>query len=179
MEDLEKIQRRLAKIKRLAEQGIGGEKETAIRMYHELVEKYGITEVEEIKLNMEWFRYKTELEQRLLSQILYMVTGSTMVYKQGGKSSHSKLIGIECTTFEKEEIEIYYEHYKKFLQEEFDIFMSAFCSKNSLYPDETARCYKEPDDKEETIEERQRRMRIAFMSEGMNENGRPVKRLEG
>lgn len=40
----EKMTVKLAKLKALAENGVGGEKETAKRMYKELREKYGISE---------------------------------------------------------------------------------------------------------------------------------------
>lgn len=38
--------KKLAAVKELAENGVGGEKETAQRMYKALKEKYGITDVE-------------------------------------------------------------------------------------------------------------------------------------
>lgn len=40
----EKIIKKLAAVKALAERGVGGEKETAMRMYSDLKEKYGITD---------------------------------------------------------------------------------------------------------------------------------------
>lgn len=42
----EKVLEKLGKIKALAERGVGGEKETAMRMYSDLKEKYGITDAE-------------------------------------------------------------------------------------------------------------------------------------
>lgn len=41
-----KMIEKLAAVKELAERGIGGEKETALRMYADLKEKYGITDAE-------------------------------------------------------------------------------------------------------------------------------------
>lgn len=38
--------KKLAAVKALAERGVGGEKETAMRMYSDLKEKYGITDAE-------------------------------------------------------------------------------------------------------------------------------------
>lgn len=49
-QDKEKIAAKLAKIKALAEHGVGGEKETALRMYEELKAKYEIKD-EEIMLD--------------------------------------------------------------------------------------------------------------------------------
>ena len=42
----EKVLEKLGKIKALAERGVGGEKETARRMYEDLKAKYGITDGE-------------------------------------------------------------------------------------------------------------------------------------
>lgn len=42
----ERMVEKLAAVKNLAERGVGGEKETALRMYEELKEKYGISEAE-------------------------------------------------------------------------------------------------------------------------------------
>lgn len=42
----EKIVKKLVALGKLAEQGVGGEKETALRMYSDLKEKYGITDAE-------------------------------------------------------------------------------------------------------------------------------------
>lgn len=42
----EKMIEKLVAVKALAERGVGGEKETALRMYSDLKEKYGITDAE-------------------------------------------------------------------------------------------------------------------------------------
>lgn len=42
----EKMIKKLAAVKALAENGVGGEKETASRMYEDLKAKYGITDEE-------------------------------------------------------------------------------------------------------------------------------------
>ena len=66
----EKIAAKLKKIKALAERGVGGEKETAMRMYEDLKARYEL-EDEEIMLDavtLHWFGYATELEEELLTQ---------------------------------------------------------------------------------------------------------------
>ena len=71
----EKIAAKLKKIKALAERGVGGEKETAMRMYEDLKARYEL-EDEEIMLDavtLHWFGYATELEEELLTQIFYKV----------------------------------------------------------------------------------------------------------
>ena len=62
---LEKIKR----IKALAENGVGGERESAQAMLEKLMRKHEISEEELITDNLEevWFRYKDENERKLLA----------------------------------------------------------------------------------------------------------------
>ena len=57
----EKVLEKLGKIKALAERGVGGEKETALRMYEDLCRKYDISEDEAeaaLVVAEEWNREK-------------------------------------------------------------------------------------------------------------------------
>lgn len=83
----EKIAEKLKKIKALAERGVGGEKETAMRMYEDLKARYEI-EDEEIMLDavtLHWFSCADSLEEDLLTQIFYKVTGSASYHHYTGK----------------------------------------------------------------------------------------------
>lgn len=82
----DKIKEKLAKIKALAERGVGGEKETAMRMYEELKARYEI----EDEVTLHWFSYKNDLEEDLLTQIFYMVTGSASYRRYTGSYSRRK-----------------------------------------------------------------------------------------
>ena len=64
----EQAQEKLKKLKALAERGVGGEKETAMKLYRELMKKYEIEEEEILSetLKVHWFGYRTELEEILL-----------------------------------------------------------------------------------------------------------------
>lgn len=67
----EKIAEKLKKVKALAERGVGGEKETAMRMYEELKTRYEL-EDEDIMMDavtLHWFRYADELEEKVLRWI--------------------------------------------------------------------------------------------------------------
>ena len=83
----------LSKIKKLAEAGFYGEQTNAAEILERLKKKYGITDadiaedVEEII----WIRYKTELEQRLIWQVTYMVLGHVIGYSKGLRT---KTVGI-------------------------------------------------------------------------------------
>lgn len=93
----EKVIKKLGKIKALAERGMGGEKETAMRMYEELKRKYDISpdeaEAALNKLEKRWFSYSTKLEEELLLQIFYKVTGDPVAYHYTGQYSRRKKKG--------------------------------------------------------------------------------------
>lgn len=181
----EKIAARLAKIKQLAEKGVGGEKETALRMYEELKAKYDITDdeanVDEVKVR--WFSYSTDIDRELLLQIFYKVTGDASSYAYKGRYSRRKKRGVECTEIEAAEITLLYNFYKNELEKQIRALMIAFKSVNDLYPDKTTRCYKEKDDEQEerpelTEEERKIMQRAAAMGFGMDK-AQPPRALIG
>lgn len=90
----EKIAAKLKKIKALAERGVGGEKETAMRMYEDLKARYEL-EDEEIMLDavtLHWFGYATELEEELLTQIFYKVTGGTTYHIYTGNTAAGRSV---------------------------------------------------------------------------------------
>ena len=143
----DKIAAKLKKIKALAERGVGGEKETAMRMYEDLKTRYEL-EDEEIMLDavtLHWFGYADELEERVLRWIFYKVTGDASYHIYTGKYSRRKKRGCDCTEIEAAEITLLYNFYKEELKRELEAFLVAFRCGNDLYPDETARCYKEND----------------------------------
>lgn len=163
----DKIAEKLKKIKALADRGVGGEKETAMRMYEELKARYEI-EDEEIMLDtvsLHWFGYNGELEEDLLTQIFYKVTGSASYHVYTGKYKRRKKRGCDCTEIEAAEIKLLFSFYKEELKRELKTFMIAFRSGNNLYPDETARCYIERDniaERERTAEEKRELKKAAF-----------------
>ena len=121
----------------LAVRGVAGEQESAADTLDRLMKQYGITEaeLEEERREMEWFRYKTPIERKLLLQVIYSVTGRAAygcVGKYTGRKR--KQVGIECTAAERLEIEFSYEFYKAALEEEMERFYSAFLMKNDIFP---------------------------------------------
>ena len=180
----EKALEKLAKIKALAERGVGGEKETAKRMYEELCRKYEISEDEEeaalAQLEKRWFSYSTELEEELLLQIFYKVTGSVESYMYTGKYSRRKKRGCICTKLEAAEIELLFGFYREEMKRELEVFMIAFKQKNNLFPDETARAYKEYDGPERklTEEEERKYKKAAFMRMVMDGRKPPIAAIE-
>ena len=111
----DKIAAKLKKIKALAERGVGGEKETAMRMYEDLKARYEL-EDKEIMLDavtLHWFGYADELEERVLRWIFYKVTGDASYHIYTGKYSRRKKRGCDCTEIEAAEITLLYNFYKE------------------------------------------------------------------
>lgn len=93
----DKIAAKLKKIKALAERGVGGEKETAMRMYEDLKARYEL-EDEEIMLDavtLHWFGYADELEERsrgmaagmkILENCKYILIGNKYGVSDGMKA---------------------------------------------------------------------------------------------
>lgn len=124
----DKIAAKLKKIKALAERGVGGEKETAMRMYEDLKARYEL-EDEEIMLDavtLHWFGYADELEERVLRWIFYKVTGDASYHIYTGKYSRRKKRGCDCTEIEAAEITLLYNFYKEELKRELEAFLVAF-----------------------------------------------------
>lgn len=133
----EKTIQRIKKLKALAERGVGGEKETAAKMLQRLLEKNGISTLEELeKDEAEYFlfSYKGKHEITLLKQCVYKVMGysdHTTYYRTRGTRQK---IGIYCTKAQRIEIELEFEFYRNVFYEELPIFMSAFIQAQGIFP---------------------------------------------
>ena len=166
----------MRKVKALADRGAPGERENAQRMFERLQRIHGITQAELEHMRVEsdhFFRFHDDLERRLLAQVIYMVTGKVAgraVTKWSGR--RVKELGVTCTEAEKVEIETAFEFYLRAMKEELDLFMSAFCSRNDLFPDD-------PKDKIPDREpDADRTRRVKAMMQGMEHHSN-LKRLEG
>lgn len=141
----EKIINKLKKIKALAEQGTGGEKDAAAQLYQKLLNMLDTTPEEFDFITQEikdfYFSFSTSMEEHLLSQVAYKVIGSGTYYLRPGK----KQIRLICTEFEAEEIKLLFSLYRHKLKEDLKIFFRAFIHKQQIFPDETARLYKPPE----------------------------------
>ena len=145
---------KLKKLKALAERGVGGERESALKLYHKLLEKYQIDEGEilEERVTLHWFSYKTEHEEELLTRIFYKVTGSPSYKLYTGNYSRRKKRGCDCTELEAVEIKMLFDFYRAELKRELEGFLLAFYQGNNIFPDKNARCYKEYDGPEAKLE---------------------------
>lgn len=113
---------RMKKILALARRGIGGEKTTAEAMLQKLLAKYSMTvadlENEAQPIEKREFKYATEYDRRLLSQIVASVleTRSLTSWRRRGK----KIILYELTALQYAEVDVRYNAYRGALRKELD-----------------------------------------------------------
>lgn len=127
----------LRKLKALAERGEGGEATTAAAMLAKMMKKYGFSErdLDEQKINRYEFRWSKPFEEKLLSQIIYMVMGDVPTYRYTGSRRKTKLV--DCTAVEKIEIEAAFEFYRYHLAKGLENYYQAFVQREELFPDES------------------------------------------
>lgn len=125
-------------------------------------------------------QYRNDLEEDLLTQIFYMVTGSASYRRYTGSYSRRKKRGCDCTEVEAAEITLYFNFYKEELKREMKAFMAGFKFKNNLFPDENARCYQEHkgEERERTDEEKRMLKKAAFFA-GFMDGKQPPRALIG
>lgn len=113
-------------------------------------------------------------------RVLVYVTGGTTYHIYTGKYSRRKKRGCDCTEIEAAEITLLFNFYKAELKRELEAFMVAFRSGNNLYPDKTARCYKENNGPapERTDEEKRMLKKAAWYSQVLDKR-RPPRALIG
>ncbi len=167
----ERLLQKIKRVQALAERGVDGEKDSAAALLETLMTRYNITE-EDISAEREelaWFRYKTELERRLLLQVIYSITGKCAAGCVGTRSGrHWKQVGTECTAAERLEIEISFEFFNAAMKSELERFYTAFVNKSRIFPPPDKAGFAPPPDemsKEEAL-------KLAAMMEGMDRHTR-------
>lgn len=111
---------RVKKILALARRGVGGEKTTAEAMLARLMSKYGLTIVDlddqAVERKKHWFKCSTEMERRLLSQIVCSVLGrrDVAIWRQKGKRDRA----VELSPLEFAEVDVRFEACKPALRAE-------------------------------------------------------------
>jgi hypothetical protein len=132
--NIDKIKETLQLINSLAT-GAGataGEQEAARSMLDKLLEKYSLTQSDLFNNPTAYFNIKCAdaLEQKLLLQIIYKVTGKNTECIRGKKFD----VIVELTTLERLEAEELFYAYKPALAKELDAFMIAFFLANDIFP---------------------------------------------
>jgi hypothetical protein len=138
-EERARLLERIKRVQALAERGEAGERENAAALLEKLMKQHGITEAElaEERRDRVWFRFKTQIEAKLLTQVIYSVVGDDREkWDKRNKNTHRpyKQIGVDCTQAERLEIEASYEFFKAALEVEEERFFHAFVVRNHIFP---------------------------------------------
>ncbi len=129
-----KLERRLKKLLALAERGIDGEKETAQRMLDNLLQKHNLSysDLTVEHIDTHWFKHhKGVVYKKLMFQVMYAVCGKRDKWKTKHKRYH---VGVDCTEFERMQIEVKYSIYQKELKKELELSYDAFIQVNNVFP---------------------------------------------
>ena len=136
----EELLEKIAKIKALAERGVGGEKEVAQKLLQRLMEENSITDEdissEVVKAHEFWYEKNIPFTTKLLAQIVYSVLGDIDDNKGMREYLHKTKgrVAILCTDAEYLEIVAKYEFYVYHLAEDMRLLYKAFIQTNNLYP---------------------------------------------
>lgn len=131
MDDKSALLERLRKLQRLADRGVGGEKETASHMLFQAMKHYGIS-ADDLNQSAESeyrISVKARLERRLLVQIIAVVKNSPDV----GYWDHSSIC-VTCTPAQIVEIRAMFGFYRGLLYKDVERLLRAFIHVNDLYP---------------------------------------------
>lgn len=158
----------LKKLKSLAEDNRGNENERrqAEERLNELIEKYNIDpkSIDTDILVRRDLYFKTELEQKLLHQVVYKICGDRQMYISSRKRNW---IWCEMTDAEFLQFEMEYPTYKNAMNKELDIFYLAFINKNRIFPPHNLIKHQETNENTPSKYSRGDRIRAAMMAEGM------------
>ena len=125
----------MKKLQALAERGVGGEKEGAEKKLAQLLKVNNMTEADLDKddVNYYLFSYQGPAMYRLLSQCIYKTLGSSDFKLYKTKGTRNK-IGAYCTREQKLTIDLDFEFYSALFDKEVETLMSAFISKQDIFP---------------------------------------------
>lgn len=139
----ESVKNKIIKLKELCENGIGGEKENALKLYNELILKYEINEKElDNQLSRHNFIFENYIEGNLLIYVFYHVIGD-LDYSVVKLNNNKDALSAYTTQLEADEITFLFNFYRYYLEDEVLSFVNGFCNKQGLFPDTSARRYKE------------------------------------
>jgi len=132
---MSKVNELLAKLKALAEQGVGGEKENAAAKLEQLMAKHGITpdQLESEEVKQQYITQENRYDSRVITQCVVKVMGPTQVYSADHKDGR-KVVMWESTDVQYLEIKALTEFYRALWAEEVDFFFFTFVQKHRLLP---------------------------------------------
>ena len=141
----------LKKVKALADQGIGGEKQNAEKLLASLMKKHGLTSLDIEEDETKRYFFKAEgINRKILLQCVKRVNYNLRLYEyKSSYAKYAKLKGnsyIESTTAEYIQIQQMFDLYTKLYKKEVDIFFSAFLHANDLLA-------QPPEDQKQSLED--------------------------
>lgn len=123
---------RLRKIEKLANCGVDGERENAVRMLRDLLSQHGLTleDLSEENKKEYWLNYRTIWEKKLLCQIYAKITGSSQIRysKLKGKTGMFFKLGVAQYI----DFMAMYDAYRPALKKEMETLFMAFVSKHNI-----------------------------------------------
>ncbi|MBG8552342.1 DUF2786 domain-containing protein [Hymenobacter guriensis] len=122
------------KMQRLAEQGVGGEKENALTMLRRLMSRNGISESDLAQTQRSYRLFPVESvdEARIISQV--MSTILPVGFERKGHKDHKLAYVVEVTDLEFLEIRAKHDFYWRAYKRELELFVMAFIQKHGLVP---------------------------------------------
>ncbi len=137
-----------------------GERRAADKAAKRIMEKYGISDIDQYRIEEHTFKYSTLRERRLLVQIITSTLGeSALIYRLNGK----KTILCEMTEMQAAEIEYSFDYFRHLYKEEEELLYIAFINKHDLFPKDGTPC----DEGEYTFEYL---MRLHHLMEGLSDS---------
>lgn len=135
-----------------------GERKAADKAAKRIMEKYGISDIDQYRIEEHTFKYSTLRERRLLVQIISSILGeSALIYRLNGK----KTILCAMTETQAAEIEYSFDYYRYLYKEEEELLYLAFLCKHDIFPK-----YANPNDEKEYDPELL--MRLQHLMEGLS-----------
>ncbi len=125
----------LKKVKKLAEHGVGGERDAAQALLSRLMKKYDIAEIDlsDDALEERGFTYKTPYERKLLHQLFNKIADDRECYRYRGGKGARTILYLKCTKAEAVQIDIEYDFYKALFAEEVGWLFQAFVQKHKIF----------------------------------------------
>lgn len=138
----------LQKLKRLAEQGVGGERANADAMLRRALKKHGLSaaDLEQEDVREYEFRYKNKFERKLLGQTIYKVINEDKVRYRTYQNRRNHML-VKVTVRQAVEIEFLYDLYRSAFWKNVDDLLRAFVIRNEIWNESSG------DKKQPTAEE--------------------------
>ena len=137
MNDYESLKAKINKIKELSLRGVGGEKETANKMLEELFLKYNLSPEDFLEIEEQKSLVIIEPQNDLEKKLIYQIAAKYTNVKQYEQFSDNK-IGFMLSKIEKIEMLDAYSFYKKLMNDDLNVFFSAFIHKHYIFKEKNS-----------------------------------------